>query len=140
MTGSDIQKTIDKMWEVLKLNFGLPKTNFLDNGRQFVSIEFKEFCKNNGIVHRTSALYHTAINGQAENMVGTFKTSFKKTLKNPINAGIETITLVQRFLASYQNTPHATTEETPSKRMFKKEGRTRLSFLSKSWAEKAANY
>ncbi|XP_018402188.1 PREDICTED: uncharacterized protein LOC108779298 [Cyphomyrmex costatus] len=62
---------------------------FSDNGRQFVSKKFANFCKNNGINHRTSTPYHPAINGLAENAVGNFKRGLLKALADKRNASVE---------------------------------------------------
>ena len=40
-----------------------------DNGPQFLSAEFASFLTRHHILHRTSAPYHPATNGLAENMV-----------------------------------------------------------------------
>ena len=53
--------------------FGLPKQIVTDNGRQFVSKEFTDFLRINGIRHICSAPYKPATNGQAERLVQTFK-------------------------------------------------------------------
>ena len=49
-----------------------------DNGPAFVSAEFEQFLKKNGIHHKTSAPYHPATNGQAERAVQTVKRGIKK--------------------------------------------------------------
>ena len=51
---------------------GLPKQLFSDNGRQFSSAEFAEFCKFNGIKHFRVVPYH-------EHMVQTFKQAMHRS-------------------------------------------------------------
>ena len=52
---------------------GLPEQLISDNGPQFSSAKFAEFCKVNGIKHFRVALHHPVSNGLAEHMVQTFK-------------------------------------------------------------------
>lgn len=53
--------------------FGLPEQIVTDNGRQFASNEFIQFCKNNCIRNVFSSAYHPRSNGEAERFVRTFK-------------------------------------------------------------------
>ncbi|XP_059610782.1 uncharacterized protein K02A2.6-like [Phlebotomus argentipes] len=57
--------TIDELRKIFATH-GVPEEIISDQGRQFMSWEFREFCKSNGIVHKTGAPYHPATNGQAE--------------------------------------------------------------------------
>ena len=57
---------------------GLCEVLVSDNGPQFVSQEFETFCMNNGILHKTSAVYKPATNGQAERVVRILKTAVKQ--------------------------------------------------------------
>ncbi|XP_029163713.1 uncharacterized protein K02A2.6-like [Nylanderia fulva] len=52
------------------VRYGLPKHVVTDNGTQFTSNEFREFCKANGIKQSFTAPHHPATNGAAENFVG----------------------------------------------------------------------
>ena len=46
--------------------FGIPESLVSDNGPCFISKEFKDFLRKNGVMHITSAPYHPASNGLAE--------------------------------------------------------------------------
>ena len=73
-----------------------------DNGPQFVSEEFKQFCTSRGIQHNTIAPYHPRSNGEAERLVETFKQSIDKA--NPKTAS-QLQDAVIEFLAKYRSTP-----------------------------------
>ena len=53
--------------------FGLPVSLVSDNGPCFISTEFNDFVRMNGIHHIKTAVYKPDTNGLAENMVKTFK-------------------------------------------------------------------
>ena len=69
--------TLDILLEVCA-RYGNPRTIVSDNGTQFVSAAFKQFCIQHGIKHLTTAPYHPQSNGQAERFVDTFKRGLKK--------------------------------------------------------------
>ena len=58
--------------------YGVPEMIVSVNGPRLVSQEFEQFCAMNGIVHRTSAVYKPATNGQAERVVQILKTAIKQ--------------------------------------------------------------
>ena len=63
---------------LLFAQFGLPATVVTDDGPQFISEEFEQILKNNGIKHISSAPYHPATNGLAERAVQIFKAGMWK--------------------------------------------------------------
>ncbi|XGW09189.1 hypothetical protein V3C99_011472 [Haemonchus contortus] len=80
--------------------FGLPQTIVSDNGTQFTSAEFQDFCRINGIKHVRSPPFHPQSNGQAERFVDTFKRSIGK-----IRSKGPAVDALHTFLFTYRNTP-----------------------------------
>lgn len=76
---------------------GIPAILISDEGRQFVSREFKQFTDTWKITHHTSTPHHQQANGMAERAIQTVKNILKKTIENK-----EDIYLA---LLSYRNTP-----------------------------------
>ena len=104
--------------------YGIPQVIVSDDGPQFTSKEFQRFCENNGITHKCSPPYHPASNGQAERVVQELKKSLKT---KPASMSVRT--QVAKFLFVYRNTPHTTTQVTPSSIILRYLPTTRLSFL-----------
>ncbi|XP_049283851.1 uncharacterized protein K02A2.6-like [Anopheles funestus] len=106
--------------------FGLPITIVSDNGTQFTSAEFAEFCSRNGIEHKTIPPFHPQSNGQAERFVDTFKRALKKItfdISSPQHA-------LDIFLQTYRSTPNPQLHHsTPASVMFGRNIRTCLELL-----------
>ena len=106
--------------------WGLPKTLVSDNGPQFASADFANWCRSNGIVHMTSAPFHLPSNGEAERLVGVFKKAMQHSV---VEEGQEKDQVARAFLREYRSTPHSTTGRTPAELMLGRQFRTRLSLL-----------
>lgn len=102
--------------------FGLPHQIVTDNGRQFVSSEFENYCKLIGVKHTTSSVYHPRSNGEAERMVQTFKNAMKKG-KGDLEMRLQT------FLSTYRQTPHATTGASPSELLLGRKMRSKFDLI-----------
>ena len=76
MASTTSESTINDL-RYLFASFRLAEEIVSDNGPQFVSVEFQNFVKANGIKHIRSAPYHPSSNGEAERAVRTFKTAMK---------------------------------------------------------------
>ena len=83
------------------IQHGLPETIVTDNGSQFTSGQFQEFCQQNSINHVCSPPYHPQYNGQAERFVDTFKRAMLKARGEGT-----TYDIIERFLFVYRTTPH----------------------------------
>lgn len=72
MPKTDAGFLIDKLKDIFA-RYGLPNKIVSENGPQFFSAEYREFCYRNGIRLVTSPPYHPSTNGAAENAVKTFE-------------------------------------------------------------------
>nr|VZI51040.1 unnamed protein product [Spirometra erinaceieuropaei] len=80
---------------------GLPEVLVSDNGSQFTSSTFEDFCRQHNIQHLRSPPYHPQSNGQTERFVDTFKRALLKARGEGT-----TDEIVQAFLFSYRTTPN----------------------------------
>ncbi|BHF64762.1 hypothetical protein SprV_0200776900 [Sparganum proliferum] len=80
---------------------GLPEIPVSDNGSQFTSSTFEDFCHQHNIQHLRSPPYHPQSNGQAERFVDMFKRALLKARGEGT-----TDEIVQAFLFSYRTTPN----------------------------------
>ncbi|UYV79719.1 K02A2.6-like [Cordylochernes scorpioides] len=104
--------------------FGLPELLVTDNGRQFVSKEFEDFTKMNGIRHTKTSPYNPSTNGLAERYVREFKTSLRK------NSGKDSLeTNLERFLLAQRAFPQTVMKESPAELLMKRRLKTRFSNL-----------
>ena len=97
--------------QTLFTQFGIPETTVSDNGPQFVTDEFENFCKANGIQQVRVAPYHPASNELAERAVCIFK----EGLKNKTTGSLSD--RVAQLLFEYHRTPHTTTGLSPAELM-----------------------
>ena len=65
MNSTTTQKTITELRKLFSA-YGLPLQLVSDNGPQFISEDFAQFMKSNGIKHTRCAPYHPASNGAVE--------------------------------------------------------------------------
>ena len=119
MNMSTSSATIEKL-RMAFATHGLPDILVTDNGSNFMSKEFEEFLKQNGIRHIRTAPYHPASNGQAERAVQTFKEEMKKM------SGGSVETQVSRFLARYRITPQTLTGVSTAELLLGRKPRSRL--------------
>ncbi|XP_053990458.1 uncharacterized protein K02A2.6-like [Hylaeus volcanicus] len=89
---------------------GFPKSIRADNGRQFVSSEFKEFCNIHNIKLIHTPPYWPQANGEVENMSNSILKRLQIAHANGKDYQVE----LQKFLLMYNVTPHGSTGKSPS--------------------------
>ena len=127
MNSITASKTIDILRQIFGRS-GVVKQIISDNGRTFTSEEFQTFCRNNGIIHKTSAPWHPATQGLVERFVQTFKLAMKSASTD----GGSLHQKINSFLLQYRNAPHATTNESPAKLFLGRQLRSRLDLIKPS--------
>jgi len=96
--------------QTLFARYGFPEQIVSDNGTQFCSTEFADYCERNGIQHIRSTPYHPQSNGQAERYVETVKCALTKGCHD----GGKVSDILLKFLFRYRTTPHSTTNLSPA--------------------------
>ncbi|UYV60520.1 hypothetical protein LAZ67_1001404 [Cordylochernes scorpioides] len=91
----------EKPWHRLHLDLA-------DNGRQFVSGEFEQFTKMNGIRHTKTSPYNPSTNGLAERYVREFENLLRKN-----NGKDDLETNLQSFLFAHRASPQTVIKEFP---------------------------
>jgi transposase InsO family protein len=94
--------------------FGVPHSIITDNGTNFTTKEFKNYCKSLGIKLKFTSVAHPKTNGQVENANGLIYNGIKKRLLAPLEKAKHTwVHELPSVLWSLRTTPNAATQETP---------------------------
>ena len=106
---------------------GRPNEIWSDGGAPYNSREWETWVSSWGTKPRKTTPYHPPANG----LVERFNQSLKATIHAAYAAGTDPVEEVDKFVASYRNTPHSTTGEKPSKLMFNRDVETKLPRFTK---------
>ncbi|XP_043659792.1 uncharacterized protein K02A2.6-like [Drosophila teissieri] len=107
------ESLIDACKEIF-CRLGYPKQLRTDNGRQYVSAEFRHYCKLCGIEQITTPPYWPQANGEVENMNKALVKRLKIAHLHKRNLKDE----IRSFTFMYNVTPHGTTGTAPTELMF----------------------
>ena len=102
----DVKKFV---WKNIVTRFGVPNTLISNNGLQFDSRAFRDFCRDLGIMNRYSTPAYPQSNGQAEAVNKAILNGLKRRLDGAKGNWVEELL---NFLWAYQTTPHRSTGET----------------------------
>uniref|UniRef100_A0A2N9GHZ5 RNA-directed DNA polymerase n=1 Tax=Fagus sylvatica TaxID=28930 RepID=A0A2N9GHZ5_FAGSY len=98
------------VWKNIITRFGIPRVLVSDNGSQFTSGPFREFCEQHGIMNHFSTPAYPQTNGQAESSNKTLLDGIKKRLEKAKGRWVEEL---PNILWTYRTTPRCSTGETP---------------------------
>ena len=98
------------IWKNIVTQFGTPHTLVSDNGLQFDSKAFRQYCSDLGIKNRYSTSAYPQGNGQAEVVNKVIVNGLKKRLDDTKGKWVEELPHV---LWTYRTTPRRLTGETP---------------------------
>jgi transposase InsO family protein len=99
-----------KFFKGVTCRFGVPHNIITDNGSNFASREFYEFCEDNGIKFNLASVLHPQTNGQVERINGLICDGIKKRLTSAAAAWVEELPSV---IWSLRTTPYRSTQYTP---------------------------
>uniref|UniRef100_A0A914UTX7 RNA-directed DNA polymerase n=1 Tax=Plectus sambesii TaxID=2011161 RepID=A0A914UTX7_9BILA len=123
-TTMDVINALSEMFS----RYGIAEEIVSDNGTQFTSEDFQQWCSQQGIRHIRSAPYQLQSNGQAERFVQNFKNAMLKSMgEGERKEDIRRRLLL--FLQRYRITPHPSTDQAPAERFLKRELRTQWNLM-----------
>jgi transposase InsO family protein len=95
-------------------HLGVPHSIITDNGTNFTSKEFKNYCEGLGIKLKFPSVAHPKTNGQVEKDNGLICNGIKKRLLAPLEKAKHAwVDELPSVLWSLRTIPNATTQETP---------------------------
>lgn len=113
MKKTDSGTTIERLRPIFA-RFGFPISITADNGSQFTSDEFKNYCKECGIQLISTIPYWPQQNGEVERQ----NRSILKRLIISQNTGRNWVNDLNDYLLMYRTTQHSTTLKTPAELLF----------------------
>ena len=113
MQSTTTEKVIDRLAYTF-CRHGLPNTIKSDNGPQFKSNEFREYCAQHSIIHQKVTAKWAQANGEVERQN-------QSLLKRPQIAQAENMPWraeLRKYLTAYRSIPHNTTGRSPAELLF----------------------
>ena len=104
------KKVQNFIWEAIICWFGIPHKIISDNGTQFNSKEFREFCSELGIKKNFSSVDHPQTNGQVEAVNKIINHNLKTKLEEHKGIWVDQL---PKVLWAYRTTSRTSTRETP---------------------------
>jgi transposase InsO family protein len=104
----------DQFYQVDNISLWVPHSIITDNGTNFTSKEFENYCKSMGIKLKFASVAHPKTNGQVKKANGLICNSIKKRLLAPLKKAKHAwVDELPSVLWSLRTTPNLVTQETP---------------------------
>lgn len=115
------QETIKRLKRIFR-TWGLPRTITLDNAKQFISTEFEQFCKLNGVYLNHTSPYWPQANGEVERQ----NRSLLKRMRISHAIHDDWKAELDQYLQLYNSTPHTVTGVAPNELLQNRRVRNKL--------------
>ena len=113
VTSADATAAVNFIKDIV-FRFGVPNSIVTDNGSNFTSREFMDYCDGLGIKLNFASVAHPQTNGQVEKANGLICNGIKKRLLSPLEKARHAwVDELPSVLWSLRTTPNAATQETP---------------------------
>jgi biotin synthase-like enzyme len=113
VTTQDSTTTVNFIKSIV-FRFGVPHSIITDNGTNFTSKEFKNYCESMGTNLNFASVVHPQTNGQVKKANGLICSGIKKRLLAPLKKTKQAwVDELPSVLWSLRTTPNAATQETP---------------------------
>ena len=127
LTSTTTEKVIDHLEDIFATH-GLPLTLKSDNGPQFISSVFQDYCAENGIVHCKVTARWPQANGEVERQ----NSSILKSLRISQAEGTDWRRELRRYLVQYRNLEHPSTGRSPTELLFGRKTRDKLPDMARN--------
>ena len=125
MQSTTTEKIIDRLADTF-CRHGLPNTIKSDNGPQFKSNEFREYCEQQSIIHQKVAAKWAQANGEVEKQ----NRSLLKRLQIAHAENKPWRTELRKYLTAYRSITHNTTGRSPAELLLNRKVRGKIPDLS----------
>src|SRR4051812_833939 len=113
ITSSTTLTTVNFIKSII-VRFGVPHNIITDNGTNFTTAEFQNFCEELGIKINYASVAHPQSNGQVEKANGLVCGGIKKRLREPLEQAVGNwVEELPAVLWSLRTTPNTVTQYTP---------------------------
>ncbi|KAJ8385135.1 hypothetical protein AAFF_G00192760 [Aldrovandia affinis] len=130
LTSTTTTKVIDSLESIFSRH-GLPVTLRSDQGPQFKSEEFSNYCESNGIKHVKTTPRWAQASGEVERQ----NASLFKRIRIAESEGLDWKRELRKYVTVYRSIDHATTGKSPAELLFNRKMRGKLPDISTAQAD-----